>query len=45
MLRAEKTACEKIEQEYNEILMQKQAAFEFERDARVQAELRANNLE
>jgi hypothetical protein len=38
MLMAEKQACERIEREYNEILMQKQQQLETEMGARMEAE-------
>ena len=44
MLMAEKQACQRIEQEYNEILMQKQQQLETEMGARMEAEQKAASL-
>jgi hypothetical protein len=45
MLRAEKSACEKIEYEYNQVLAQKQQLLDAEQIARLEAEQRYNELE
>ena len=44
MLMAEKQACERIEREYNEILMQKQQQLETEMGARMEAEQKVASL-
>lgn len=45
MLRAEKSACEKIEFEYNQVLAQKQKLLDSEINARMAVEARCSELE
>lgn len=45
MLLAEKQACERIEQEYNQVLVQKQQQLESEMGARMEAEQKAAALQ